>query len=141
MSGSITQSQLKEKLQAKLAADPTADIDVNRALLVSDLTINDLTASIAIDMPKKWQERFQTKAEFKRVKGATAEAEGETSEDSSQAATEDGGTTDNGGTTGSPTGGETPSTPTGGDGGSTSGDGGTTGEDDGGDDDDGLDKD
>ena len=32
VSGSITQSQLKSKLEAKLAADPTANIDVNRAL-------------------------------------------------------------------------------------------------------------
>lgn len=71
VSGSITQGQLKAKLQAKLAADPTLDIDVNRALEVSDLSVSDLTASIDISLPKKWQERFQTKAEFKRVKGST----------------------------------------------------------------------
>ena len=67
VSGSITQSQLKAKLEAKLAADPTADIDVNRALTLSDLTTGDLTAEIAIDLPKKWNERFQTKATFKRI--------------------------------------------------------------------------
>ena len=67
VSGSITQSQLKKKLEAKLLADPTADIDVNRALTVSDLTTSDLTASIAIDLPKKWNERFQSKVEFKRI--------------------------------------------------------------------------
>ena len=67
VTGSITQSQLKAKLQAKLAADPTADIDVNRALTVSDLSINDLTAEIAIELPKKWNERFKSKAEFKRI--------------------------------------------------------------------------
>ena len=38
VSGSITQSQLKKKLEAKLAADPTLDIDVNRALQTSDLS-------------------------------------------------------------------------------------------------------
>lgn len=74
VSGSITQSQLKAKLQAKLAADPTLDIDVNRELTVSDLSISDLTASIAIELPKKWIERFQTKAEFKRVSKASVEA-------------------------------------------------------------------
>ena len=73
VSGSITQKQLKAKLQAKLAADPTLDIDVNRALEVSDLTISDLTASIGIELPKKWTERFQSKASFKRVTKALAE--------------------------------------------------------------------
>lgn len=67
VSGSITQSELKKKLEAKLAADPTLDVDVNRDLETSDLSINDLTASIAIELPKKWDERFKAKAEFKRV--------------------------------------------------------------------------
>ena len=73
VSGSLTQSQLKAKLEAKLAADPTLEIDVNRALTVSDLTVNDITAEIAIELPKKWTERFQSKAEFKRVNKVTAE--------------------------------------------------------------------
>ena len=80
VSGSITQKQLKAKLEAKLAADPTLDIDVNRALSVSDLSISDLTASIDIIMPKKWLERFQSKAEFKRVAKAVAEV-AETTDD------------------------------------------------------------
>lgn len=78
VSGSITQKQLKDKLQAKLAADPTLDIDVNRALEVSDLTINDIEASIAIELPKKWIERFKTKAEFKRITKDAGEATDET---------------------------------------------------------------
>lgn len=49
------------------------DIDVNRALEVSDLTVSDLTASIGIELPKKWSERFQSKASFKRVTKALAE--------------------------------------------------------------------
>jgi len=80
VSGSITQSQLKAKLQAKLAADPTLDIDVNRELSVSDLSISDITASIAIEMPKKWNERFQSKAEFKRVKNTNADGADDTEE-------------------------------------------------------------
>ena len=78
VSGSITQSQLKARLEARLEEDPTAEIDVNRALKVSDLTVDDLKASIAIDLPKKWKERFHTEAGFKRVTKATTE--GNTSE-------------------------------------------------------------
>ena len=74
VTGSMTQSQLKAKLQARLEADPTLDIDVNRALTVSDLSISDLTAEIAIELPKKWQERFKSKAGFKRVNKTTAES-------------------------------------------------------------------
>ena len=73
VSGSITQSQLKKKLEAKLAADPTLDIDVNRTLQTSDLAVSDLTAEIAIELPKVWSERFQQKATFKRVTKALAE--------------------------------------------------------------------
>ena len=75
VSGSITQKQLKEKLQAKLAEDPSLDIDVDRALTVSDLTTGDLTASIDISLPKKWTERFHTKAEFKRIMKTPEEEE------------------------------------------------------------------
>ena len=78
VSGSITQSQLKKKLEAKLQADPTADIDVNRELVLSDLTTSDLTASITIDLPKKWSERFQSKVEFKRVNKAIVETTDDT---------------------------------------------------------------
>ena len=71
VSGSITQSQLKAKLTAKKEAeqDPekAALIDVNRQLATSDLTTSDLTASIVIDLPKKWLERFHADAEFKRI--------------------------------------------------------------------------
>jgi hypothetical protein len=74
VSGSITQKQLKEKLQAKLEADPTLDIDVNRALTLSDLSISDITAEIGIELPKKWTERFKTKAVFKRVAKGDAES-------------------------------------------------------------------
>ena len=78
VSGSITQSQLKKKLQAKLAADPTLDIDVNRALQTSDLAVSDLTAEIAIELPKVWTERFQQKTTFKRVNKAIVETTDDT---------------------------------------------------------------
>ena len=97
VSGSITQSQLKKKLEAKLLADPTADIDVNRALSVSDLTTSDLTAEIAIELPKVWQERFRSKATFKRVTKVTADG---TEETENSGGTTGNGTTDGGNTSG-----------------------------------------
>ena len=99
VSGSITQSQLKAKLEAKLAADPTADIDVNRALALSDLTINDITAEIGIELPKKWTERFQSKAEFKRVKNGTTDST-ETTDNTENTDNTGGGGNGNGGNTG-----------------------------------------
>ena len=72
VSGSITQSQLKAKLQARLAADPSLDIDVNRAITLSDLSINDCTVSIEVDLPKGWNSDFQKQATLKRVNKGTA---------------------------------------------------------------------
>ena len=113
VSGSITQSQLKAKLQAKLAADPTLDIDPNRALKVSDLTVNDITAEIAIELPKKWTERFQSKAEFKRVSNkATGEASDDTEAEEPGSQSGGGGDTPTGGGSETPSGGS--DTPTGG---------------------------
>jgi len=83
VSGSITQKQLKAKLQAKLDADPSADIDVNRELTVSDLSVSDLTAEIGIELPKKWTERFQSKAEFKRIRVDSSDGSEEGSNGSS----------------------------------------------------------
>ena len=103
VSGSITQSELKAKLEAKKAAetDPekAALIDVNRELTLADLSIGDLTASIAIEMPKKWDERFKSKATFKRVTKATTEV-AEDNEEAPDDNTQGGGTdnTQSGGT-------------------------------------------
>lgn len=107
VSGSITQSQLKAKLQAKLEADPTADIDVDRALATSDLSVSDLTAEIAIELPKVWNERFQSKATFKRVNKAT----GEVADSADESSGSDGGSGSNSsnsssGSNGSSSGGE-----------------------------------
>ena len=116
VSGSITQKQLKEKLQARLETDPTLDIDVNRALSTSDLSISDITAEIGIELPKAWSERFKTKAEFKRINKDSgtsttidsetggSEAGGETGGGSEAGGGENGSST---GGSGSETGGET----------------------------------
>ena len=109
VSGAITQSELKAKLEAKKLADPTLDIDVDRALELSDLTTGDLTATIAIDLPKKWEERFKSKVEFKRVVKGVVAVEGTTTEGGSSTGgsnesggdnDDNGGTTTGGGTTG-----------------------------------------
>ena len=71
VTGSLTQSGLKSRLQAKKAAetDPekAAAIDVDRALTTSDLTISDCTVSIVVDLPKSWSTTFMQKAKLKRV--------------------------------------------------------------------------
>ena len=119
VSGSITQSQLKAKLQAKLEADPTADIDVNRALATGDLSVSDLTAEIAIELPKVWNERFQSKATFKRVNKATEEVADSTDKSSgsdggSGSNTNDTNNTNSSGSNGSSSGGESGGFDTGG---------------------------
>lgn len=78
VSGSITQSQLKSKLEAKLAADPTANIDVNRALTLSDLSVSDCSVSIDVALPKDWNETLQKRATLKRVNKASTEDTEET---------------------------------------------------------------
>ena len=78
--GSITQSQLKAKLEAKKLANPSLDIDVNRQLTVSDLATSDLTACIVIDLPKGWDTTFKQMVEFKRVTKATAEVAEQTTD-------------------------------------------------------------
>ena len=109
VSGAITQSELKAKLEAKKLADPTLDIDVDRALELSDLSTGDLTATIAIDLPKKWEERFKSKVAFKRVVKGITTVEGTTTEGGSSTGgsnesggdnDDNGGTTTGGGTTG-----------------------------------------
>lgn len=117
VSGSITQSELKAKLEAKKAAetDPekAALIDVNRTLATSDLTISDCTVSIVVDLPKEWSTTFMQKAKLKRVKNSSSEvdeATDETGGDGSDSGTDSGsgdngsgssGNTDNGGGGGS----------------------------------------
>ena len=95
VSGSITQKQLKEKLQARLDADPTLEIDVNRALSVSDLSTSDINAEIGIELPKMWIERFKTKAVFKRITKGSAEG----TDDSENTTPTTGGNTTGGGNT------------------------------------------
>lgn len=124
VSGSITKSELKARLQAKLEADPTLEIDVDRELKTSDLSVSDLTASIAIDLPKVWNDRFKTKAGFKRVnKDSTAT---ENSEETETPGDENAGNENNGGTNG---GGQNTGGNTGGSTGGNDGGGGDDGDD------------
>jgi len=68
VSGSITQSQLTAKLKARADAHPDVAYDVGRPLTVSDLTTSDLSATIAVEVPQKWSDRFKKGVSFKRVK-------------------------------------------------------------------------
>lgn len=77
--GSITQSQLKAKLAQRkadyLANGDTvsaAKINENRELVAGDLATSDLQACIVIDLPKKWDTRFQQTVSYKRVTKAAA---------------------------------------------------------------------
>ena len=65
VSGSLTQSQLKAKLEARKAAGE--DVDVNREITAADLTVKDLTAGVAIDFSKKFNAAFAQNGTFKRV--------------------------------------------------------------------------
>lgn len=68
--GSLTQSQLKAKLEARKAAGE--DVDVNREITAADLTVKDLTAGVAIDFSKKFNAAFAQNGTFKRVGDAAA---------------------------------------------------------------------
>ena len=72
VSGSLTQSQLKAKLEARKAAGE--DVDVNREITAADLTVKDLTAGVAIDFSKKFNAAFAQNGTFKRVVDAATDA-------------------------------------------------------------------
>ena len=65
VSGSLTQSALKAKLEARKANGE--EVDVNRKLEAADLTVGDLTAGISIQFSKKFNTAFGQSATFKRV--------------------------------------------------------------------------
>lgn len=113
VSGSIRQSELKAKLEAKKAAetDPekAAAIDVNRELKTSDLSISDCTVSIEVVLPKHWNALFQQRATLKRITKALAEVAeatdngsegGGSSDNSQQGGQQSGGNTGGGSSTG-----------------------------------------
>lgn len=70
VSGSLTQSQLKAKLEARKAEGE--DVDVNREITAADLTTKDLTAGVAIDFSRKFNAAFAQHGTFKRVGDAAA---------------------------------------------------------------------
>ena len=70
VSGSLTQSQLKAKLEARKAAGE--DVDVNREITAADLTVKELTAGVAIAFSKKFNAAFSQNGTFKRVGEAVA---------------------------------------------------------------------
>lgn len=71
VSGSLTQTALKAKLTAKKEAGE--DVDTEREIKASDLTVSDLTAGVAIDFSRKFNAAFAQKATFKRDQNATTD--------------------------------------------------------------------
>ncbi len=67
VTGSLTQSELRVKLQQQQLDNPDEDIDVNRDIETKDLSVSDLDVSIGIEIPKAWTSRFQTRASLKRI--------------------------------------------------------------------------
>lgn len=65
VSGSLTQAQLKAKLEARKANGE--DVDVNRKLDAADLTVGDLTAGVSVSFSKKFNTAFGQSATLKRV--------------------------------------------------------------------------
>ena len=90
VSGSLTQTALKAKLTAKKEAGE--DVDTERELKASDLTVSDLTAGVAIDFSRKFNAAFAQKATFKRDQSATVTADDTTTpSQGSQSTTDTGG--------------------------------------------------
>ena len=85
VSGSLTQAQLKAKLEARKANGE--EVDVNRKLEAADLTVGDLTAGISIQFSKKFNTAFGQSATFKRVSDGKEE---DTTGDTPQAPDSDG---------------------------------------------------
>ena len=100
VSGSITQSQLKKKLEARLAENPNADIDVNRELSTSDLAISDCDLSIEVTLPKFWADTFKKRAVLKRVNNTNSNGNDNVDEDENPTPGGD----DNGNVNGNPSG-------------------------------------
>lgn len=98
VSGCITKSELKAKLEARKAAetDPekAAKIDVNRDLRTSDLTISDCTVLVEVTLPKQWNTALNNRSILKRV-GKSADEESEDTENPDS--TNSGGTDTGGG--------------------------------------------
>ena len=88
VSGSLTQSQLKAKLEARKAAGE--DVDVNRAITAADLTVKDLTAGVAIDFSKKFNAAFAQNGTFRRVGEAAVATDAPASPDASGGSTSGG---------------------------------------------------
>ena len=65
VSGSLTQAQLKAKLEAR--KNNGEEVDVNRKLEAADLTVGDLTAGVSVSFSKKFNTAFGQSATLKRV--------------------------------------------------------------------------
>ncbi len=88
VSGSLTQSALRVKLQQRQLDNPDEDIDVNRDIETSDLSIKDIDVTLAVELPKKWINRFGAYAKLKRVNQDEADDTTSGSDDSGSGGTD-----------------------------------------------------
>lgn len=86
VSGSLTQAQLTQKLEARKAQGD--DVDTARQLTAADLAVSDLTAGVSIDFSKKFKAAFAQNATIKRDQHAETTS---SSSSSSSAPSTDGG--------------------------------------------------
>ncbi len=76
VTGCLTQSELRTKLQQRVLDNPDAEVDVNKEIEISDMSINDVKVSLAVEIPKKWKQRFASHASIKRISKDVDEAQG-----------------------------------------------------------------
>lgn len=107
VSGSLTQSQLRARLEEKKAAGD-ASVNVSREVTASDLRIDSLKAGVSIDFSKKFQAAFAGSAKLKRVTtaaeastdasdGTSADKTGDASTDKTEGGSSSSGDTASGG--------------------------------------------
>ncbi len=67
VTGCLTQSELRTKLQQRMLDNPDLTVDVNKEIETSDMSINDVGVTLAVEIPKKWAQRFAGHASMKRI--------------------------------------------------------------------------
>ena len=108
VSGSLSQEDLKARLEARKAAlldagdtESASKVDVERQLSSSDLKVDELQAGISVQFSKKFVRSFGETAKFVRVKGVQDEEVEDTpvegSKPSGGSGNESGGTNNSGG--------------------------------------------
>lgn len=97
VSGSLSQSALKAKLQAKKDAGDEA-VDVDREVTATDLTVSMLTAGVDISFSKRFKSAFALNATLERKQNGTASGADEADTSGKDTGKDEADTSDKGGT-------------------------------------------